>query len=314
VTSSIAGNDSDLLFLRTFAFAATPFDRGGERREDVGWLTSLRQDRRACFVMVAADGRVKLAPDGSGIARAHLHEVANSEALASASLLGFEAGVPLFATCAAGGDVEAECYADLRMIAATLPAHEAGVAAYARALLYWQSRTRFCGRCGHPVALIAGGHRASCSEPACGEVFFPRTDAAVIVLVEHEGRALLGRQASWGVGRFSTLAGFVEPGESLEDAVRREIREESGVIVGERRYQASQPWPFPASLMIGFRAQALSDHIEVGDEIVEARWFSPDDIDSERAAGTLKLSPPLSISRWLLGTWYRERTGRDLVD
>lgn len=303
-------SDSDPLF----AFAATAFDRGGERREHANWLTALREDRRACVVTVAADGRVRLTGSREGVARTPLHDCVDPAALASASLLGFEAGVPLFAMSTQVADADEQSYADLRSIAATLPAHDAGVAAYARALLYWQARTRFCGRCGHPAALIAGGHRAKCGESACGEVFFPRTDAAVIVLVEHQGRALLGRQDSWGAGRFSTLAGFVEPGETLENAVRREIREESGVIVGETRYQASQPWPFPASLMIGFRAQALSDTIEVGDEIVEARWFSPDDVDRERAEGSLRISPAMSISRWLLGSWYRERTGRDLVD
>ncbi len=276
-------------------------------------MDSLRRDRRACVVSVNLDGRVRLAESRDRVARTRLHDADDPGALASASLLGFEAGAPLFAMHGADTEDDVGSYADLRSIAATLPAHEAGVAAYARSLLYWQSRTRFCGRCGQPVALIAGGHRAKCSEPACSALFFPRTDAAVIVLVEHNGRALLGRQESWGEGRFSTLAGFVEPGESLENAVRREIREESGVVVGGMRYEASQPWPFPASLMIGFRAQALDDAIEVGDEIAEARWFTPDDIDGQRAAGTLTLSPSSSISRWLLGNWYRERTGRPLV-
>ncbi len=269
------------------------------------------------MVRVAPDGRVELSADGRTLARANLRDVDTPDAIALASLLGFEEDAPIFAVAASTEQVEKTAsgvWSDLRSIAANVPAHDAGLAAYARALLHWQSRAHFCGRCGHSAELIAGGHRAMCGDAACGEIYFPRTDAAVIVLVEHAGRALLGRQAAWGPHRFSTLAGFVEPGETLEDAVRREVREESGVRVGDVVYQASQPWPFPTSLMIGFRANALSEAIEVGDEIVEARWFSPDDIDRERAAGTLKLSPPLSISRWLLGIWYRERTGRDLTD
>ena len=300
-----------------FAFAAATFDRGGEQREDQDWMTSVRQDRRAQVVTVTPDGRLGLTADGTALARVRLHELEDPGVFLSASLLGFEDGIPIFAIAAGNPQVEASTsglWSDLRAIAASLPAHDAGLAAYARALLHWQSCTRFCGRCGQAAHLIAGGHRAICSDAACGNVYFPRTDAAVIVLVEHSQRALLGRQAAWGPNRFSTLAGFVEPGETLEDAVRREVREESGVRVDDVEYQASQPWPFPASLMIGFRARASNEAIEVGDEIVEARWFSPDDIDRDRATGALKLSPPLSISRWLLGTWYREQTGRDLVD
>ncbi len=299
-----------------FAFATCTFERASERREDLDWVTALRQDPRSLRVIVAADGRVLLTPDGKTLAREPLDAADDPAVLTRSSLLGFEDGRPLFAKACATPDPgpAVETWSDLRSIAAALSAYEAGIAAYARALLYWQSRTRFCGSCGAAVELMAAGHRGSCVNVACRAVHFPRTDAAAIVLVEHQGRALLGRQAEWGAHRFSTLAGFVELGETLEDTVRREVREESGVRVGAVVYQASQPWPFPSSLMIGFRAQALDDAIEVGDEIVEARWFSPADIDRERETGTLKLSPPLSISRWLLGCWYRERTGRDLVD
>ena len=129
---------------------------------------------------------------------------------------------------------------------------EAGLFAYAKGLAHWQRETRYCAHCGAPLQLVASGHRAQCTNADCGRMHFPRTDAAVIMLVEHDGACLLGRQAGWPVGRYSTLAGFVEPGEALEDAVRREVAEEAGVVVDEVRYHSSQPWPMPASLMIGF--------------------------------------------------------------
>src|SRR5690606_10135209 len=140
---------------------------------------------------------------------------------------------------------------DLRSIAGDLPAEEAGLLAYARAMVHWRSMHRYCGRCGARNGVSRGGHAMACSNPACQAQQFPRIDPAIIVLVSDGERALLGRQASWPAGRYSTLAGFVEPGESLEDAVRREVLEETGVTVTSLRYHSSQPWPFPASLMLG---------------------------------------------------------------
>jgi NAD+ diphosphatase len=144
-------------------------------------------------------------------------------------------------------------------------------------------------------------------------VHFPRTDAAVIVIVEHEGACLLGRQAGWPKGRYSTLAGFVEPGEALEDAVRREVAEESGVVVGEVRYHSSQPWPLPQSLMVGFTATAVSRVIRLRDhELEEARWFTPQDIVDGLADGSFLPSLRLSVSYQLLAHWLQQRAGLDL--
>ncbi len=143
-----------------------------------------------------------------------------------------------------------------------------------------------------------------CTRPECGRQHFPRTDPAVIVRVVHNDRILLGRQLAWPAGWYSVLAGFVEPGESLEEAVRREVEEEAGVAVSDIRYDSSQPWPFPASLMVGFNAQAENDHIRLAsDELEDARWFSREEIREEVAAGTLRLSPRVSISRHLLDVW-----------
>lgn len=198
-------------------------------------------------------------------------------------LLGEYQGLAIFTT-----EVEAESppaldngaeFADLRLAAALLPHEEAGLVAYARAMISFRHRHRFCGSCGAPTAPQQNGRVMVCQRPGCGTEFFPRVDPAVIVLVTEGDRALLGRQPDWPSGRYSAIAGFVEPGESLEDAVRREVLEETGIQAGAMIYQSSQPWPFPRSLMLGFRAEALTTEIRLGDrELEDARWFHRDEL------------------------------------
>ena len=198
----------------------------------------------------------------------------------------------------------------LRDAGVRFDAFGAGLFAYARALSHWQAVTRYCSVCAAPLVLRAGGHRAECSNPACARQHFPRIDPAVIVSVEHEDACLLGRQPHWPAGRFSTLAGFVETGESLEDAVRREIAEEAGVDVIACEYHSSQPWPFPASLMLGFHARAADRRITLGDgELAEARWFTAAQIGAGLADGSLGLSPPLSVAYRLVEDWLRRSAG-----
>ncbi len=201
----------------------------------------------------------------------------------------------------------------LRRAAALWPAFESGVFAYAKALLLWQSRARHCGACGAPTQLVRAGHCARCRNPACAMQQFPRTDAAIIVLVSDGDRALLGRQRSWPERRWSTLAGFVEPGESLEDAVRREVGEESGVTLGTVRYHSSQPWPFPGALMVGFRAVADNPAIQVGDELEDARWFAADALVDAIARDEVRLPPPISISRRLIEDWLADTLGEAVL-
>jgi NAD+ diphosphatase len=192
-------------------------------------------------------------------------------------------------------------FADLRLAAGLLPHEEAGLLGYARAMVSFRHRHRYCGSCGAPTLPQQAGRVMTCSNPDCGTEFFPRVDPAVIVLVTDGERALLGRQSGWPAGRYSTIAGFVEPGESLEDAVRREVLEETGIQTGAMSYQSSQPWPFPRSLMLGFRAEALSTDIHLGDEELEdARWFSR----AEIAAGTPLLPFSQSIALRLIEEWY----------
>ena len=205
-------------------------------------------------------------------------------------------------------DAQAE-FKDLRIVAGELPEEEAGVLAYARAMVSWRERHRFCGRCGATNHPTQAGHVMKCSDEKCGIQQFPRIDPAVIVLVTDGERALLGRQASWPAGRYSTIAGFVEPGESLEDAVAREVREETGVRVGAVEYHSSQPWPFPSSLMLGFTAYAASTEIVRADEELEdVRWVSRKQI----ASGEVALPMTHSISFRLIEDWYDADTRRAL--
>jgi NAD+ diphosphatase len=201
-------------------------------------------------------------------------------------------------------------FADLRLAAALLPHDEAGLVAYARAMISFRHRHRFCGSCGSATRPERNGRVMICVRESCATEFFPRVDPAVIVLVTDGDRVLLGRQAGWPSGRFSTIAGFVEPGESLEDAVRREVLEETGVETGAMTYQSSQPWPLPRSLMLGFRAEAKSVDVRLGDrELEDARWFSR----SELAAGTM-LPFSQSIAFRLIEEWYDAGAARTLAE
>lgn len=194
-------------------------------------------------------------------------------------------------------------FLDLRGVGAMLGQREGSLLAYARALLTWSRGHRFCGVCGSPARPGQGGHVRRCSSEACGTENFPRTDPAIIVLVTDGDRCLLGRKDIWPEGVYSTLAGFVEPGESLSEAVVREVREESGIEVGAVRYRSSQPWPFPASLMLGFRAERTGGELSVArQELADARWFERTDFARRRETG-LRLPGRVSISRRLIEDW-----------
>jgi len=199
------------------------------------------------------------------------------------------------ATAVAG---EGEAFAELRPLTSELPASEAALLSYARALNLWRANHRYCGRCGAPTISVRAGHARCCS--ACDHESFPRIDPAIIVLVHDGERALLGRQSTWPPNRYSTIAGFVEPGETLEDAVRREVDEETGIRVTSIDYQSSQPWPFPSSLMLGFRAEGIYAEPTLHDgELEDARWFSR----AELRASAVLLPPPETISRRLINSW-----------
>jgi NAD+ diphosphatase len=202
-------------------------------------------------------------------------------------------------------------FEDLRLMAALLPAEEAGLLGYARGMVLWRSRHRFCSTCGAATLATRGGHVLVCTNPTCRHEQFPRIDPAIIVLVTDGERALLGRQAAWPVGRYSTIAGFVEVGESLEDAVAREVFEETGINVDQIEYHSSQPWPFPSSLMLGFTARALTTQIQRrDDELEDAQWFTREDLESGRPI----VPPNVSISFRLIEHWFNAGGGKKLSE
>lgn len=245
-------------------------------------------------------------------------ETLGDQVLEAASFLGRNRGQPAwFALPLAQLPTHLEPpsrWVDLWHAAAHWSRFDSAVFAYAKALLLWQMRARFCGTCGAPTRPERAGHCMRCSNPDCDLPQFPRTDAAIIVCVQRGARVLLGRQASWAAGRWSALAGFVEPGESLEDAVRREVDEEVGVALGAVQYHSSQPWPFPGALMLGFQAQARSDVLRLGDELEAARWFEADELVQAVRAGEASLPPAISISRQLIEDWLASHLGRGVVE
>lgn len=194
--------------------------------------------------------------------------------------------------------------AGLREAGHLLSDRDAGLLTHAIGLANWHEIAGFCSRCGHPTEPITGGHVRKCTND--GSEHFPRCDPAVIMLVaDPDDRCLLARNVNWPAGRVSVLAGFVEPGESAEQAVAREVLEEVGVAVSKITYLASQPWPMPHSLMLGYHAETTQlDLHPDGDEIAEAAWYSRDELRAAIEAGDLLMPPSLSISRWLIETWF----------
>jgi NAD+ diphosphatase len=265
-------------------FAGGALDRAAERRSDEAWLAAARNDPRARALVVGSTG-VALAGEAPDLVPLDGRE---------GSFLGIaEGGVPLFVV-PASDDAE---LTGLREAAAILSQADAGLVAYASALAHWHDTHRYCSVCGEPTEVREAGHSRRCPN---GHVHHPRTDPVVIMLVSDEDRLLLGRRPPWPPGRYSCLAGFVEPGESLEAAVAREVLEEAGVTVGAVEYRLSQPWPFPLSLMLGFEATYASGEAHVADaELEDVAWFTRDEI----IAGTPLLPPRFTIARRLIDGW-----------
>jgi NAD+ diphosphatase len=307
-------------------YTGLSLDRAGGRRPDTDWLSAQqeRRDRRVIPLwrdecLVAAGQPVVLSGEQLGLpppAPGDQLTPAASAAPPELVFLGLAADGPVFAADLSDLTREAalelagaEDCADVRSLIAAVSRDEAGLLGYARGLLHWQRRQRFCGSCGGRCQSRDGGHLRVCA--TCGALHFPKIEPAIIVLVELPGeprRCLLGRHQGAAPGRFSTLAGFVEVGESLEDAVRREVAEEAGVDVGAVHYQGSQAWPFPAGLMIAFRGVANSPDIAVdGAELADARWFTEAELRA-RIADPAAVPPYRtdSIGRALIETWLAE--------
>ena len=298
------------------AFSDVRLDRAAHRRTDAAWLQGALGGTRAQAIVATAD-TVALAPDGAAL-RMPLADLAGLARHDEPILLGVEGDVPLFAVDGEGEDLAALLggrgeLVGLRDASLRLGRADAGVLAYAQAILSWQRRHRFCGVCGTRTASIEGGHARRC--PSCGAINHPRTDPVIIVVVVDPAgdRIVLGRQAVWPQGRYSALAGFVEPAEALERAVAREVLEESGVTVGDVRYHSSQPWPFPGSLMLGFHATWTGGEPRpVDGELEDARWFGRAEVAEaaredaaweEQDEGRLLLPPTVAIARTLIDAW-----------
>ena len=297
---------SDSALLADLALARGGIDRRAEFRADVEWLERAWADERT-RVLAVHDGDIPLQADAARVRPMLPAEVPDD---AERLLLGTDTnGVTWFA---ARMPVEGPS-AGLREVGAELGGDEVALATTAIALDNWHSAHLSCSRCGARTVPAQAGWVRRCPED--GSEHYPRTDPAVIVLViDGDDRALLGRQGRWQPSWFSTLAGFVEPGESAEAAVRREILEEAGVPVDEMTYLGSQPWPFPCSLMLGYHAWATSTDIVVdGEEIVEARWFSRAELAAACASGEVALPPAVSIARRLIERWYGEPLSGDWI-
>jgi NAD+ diphosphatase len=297
---------------RPTLFSGSFLDRRAELRADPAWVAAARGDPGTRYVLVRDTRQLVTTDDTADIAF-----LGNGDAVverapdAMLTLLGWYRGQRTVLVDYRLSDPEplpaGTRFAELRPLAPMLPPDSASLLAYARALTHWRSRHAFCGVCGSRNEPTRAGHVMRCSRSECGTETFPRLDPAIIVLVTDASgeRALLGRQASWPAGRYSTIAGFVEPGESLEDAVVREVAEETGVDVAGARYESSQPWPFPSSLMLGFRAVARSESISLRDgELEDARWFTRADI----SAGRPTLPPAGAISARLIDGWLHDTT------
>jgi NAD+ diphosphatase len=285
-------------------------DRAGERRKDADWIAARMHDARSRFTPVWEHRNLFAAGDPP---RAAWLSAAGAAPLIDAAgyavLLGVADDTAYFSfpvseehasdpAITAAGE-----WGDLRRFGLLMAPADAGLLAFARGMGHWHARHGFCGVCGWATDVREAGHLRACTNPVCGTHHFPRTDPAVIMRVQHGDRCLLGRQRAWDAGVYSVLAGFVEPGESLEDAVAREVLEESGVAVRDVRYHSSQPWPFPASIMIGFTAEAATHEIRLDDELEEARFFTRDEVRRGLAEGTFRFPSTFSISYRLVVEW-----------
>ncbi len=309
-------------------FTGERLDRAAERRTDPQWVAEQAASPDARAVLTDDAGVHVTGGDEPRLALLPLAALDAGEPL----LLGLDATGPVFAVDADGARAGAvpvsaadqrwtalaahgEGTPDaatgtraigLRAAAATLPQADGGLAAHAAALVNWHRRHRHCSVCGAPTAVAEGGVVRRCGR--CGAEHHPRTDPVVIMLVTDGDRVLLGRQPSWPKGRYSALAGFVEPGESLEEAVAREVREEAGVEVGPPVYVASQPWPFPSSLMLGFTAPWIAgEPRRIDEELEDVRWFTRADVAAavEDREGPLGVPPRFAIARRLLEVWLQ---------
>ncbi len=297
-------------------FGETGLNRMAERRTDSVWLEEVAGLKDAVVLPV---WRTHNLIDGLGQPKAVSLSLGSLVDIVDDTthlvFLGYRGNVPYFTIDLSHIDEPRELrplnatgqFTDIRDIGLDLPKEDGGLLAYSRAITQWHKTHKFCSRCGSPTVPRDGGHMRQCTNPDCNTQHFPRTDMAVIMLVSSGDKIVMGRKKDWSKDRFSILAGFVEPGETLEGAVAREVMEEVGIPVTNINYHSSQPWPFPSNLMLGFFAEAQSEEINIqDDELAEARWFSREElIDEAREYAPKPHSVSIArrlISEWALGT------------
>lgn len=284
-------------------------DRAAHLRQDMDWLLQQLRAAETRILPVWRNHVLVAAEYGPVLAMTSTTEMEID--LNDAAFLGLYDDVPHFAVDLSGHDDpplnDLGEFQDLRAVGPHLDADEGALAAYARGILHWHRRHRYCGACGSPTASVWAGHKRQCTNPDCGLDHFPRTDPAVIMLI-HDGKdhALLARAPGWPEGRHAVLAGFVEPCETLEQAVAREVYEEVGIEITDIRYHSSQPWPFPSNIMLGFTARALSTDITLDrEEIAEARWMTREELRNSPEDETFALPRRDSISYRLIEDWMK---------
>ncbi len=290
-------------------FTGMALDRASTERKDAEWISARLGNPGSRAITAGHEG--VLVQDGDRSTPALARHAVPAGREGEPILLGLDGDTALFAVDLDGlapGDrsnaIDGNRVMGLREAGALLAPAEAGLAAYVMALLNWHRRHGFCANCGHATDVAEAGYSRHC--PRCGANHFPRTDPVVIMTVEHGDRLLLGRRTGWPAGRLSVLAGFVSPGESAEEAVIREVQEESGIISRDPVFVASQPWPFPASLMLGFHAESDGGEPRATDgELEEVRWLSREAIEEASRGGDpgFQLPPPVSIARFLIDRW-----------
>jgi NAD+ diphosphatase len=298
----------------SYCFAGNPLDRVSQRRPDAGWVASLLEDPATRVLPLHG---LKPQIRRSSATALDWQSVAPWRPLiddgSTLILLGLREGRAYFALDATSAEIPSDggsVAMDARAAAPIIDGGEAAILAEARSLIDWHARHRYCAQCGTPSAVVSGGWVRHC--PNCKAHHFPRVDPVVIMLAVSGERCLLGRGHRRPGARFSCLAGFMEPGETLEEAVRREVLEESGIQVGRVRYLASQPWPFPSSLMMGFLGEALTEEITIDpEELAEVRWFERDEVramversrSDDPVPGLATLPPPLAIGHQIARRW-----------
>ena len=294
-------------------YAGVGLDRMAERRGDTAWIEELFRAAESRLIPVwrtrnlIAEGTVpeavflSAAESAIDAAATLFLGILEDRAYFAADLSHLEEHALPAVTGGRGS------FIDLRAVGAIMDRQHGGLLAYARGLAYWHSRHGFCGVCGARTVSAEGGHQRRCTNPACNADHFPRTDPAVIMLVTHGDKCLLARNRRFPLPMYSTLAGFVEPGESLEETVAREVYEESHIKVTDVRYQHSQPWPFPASIMLGFRARAVTTDIQIdGTELMDAGWFDRAQLRSAHDPEKFRTPRGDSIARRLIDEWLAE--------